>query len=85
MVHQGYTPQQSAAEMAMQSPAHAYLTDVVLVNQYGEKMRLYSDLIQGKVVVVNSFFGTCQGSCLLINHNLKKIQSHRQRCMYYLD
>ena len=57
-----------------QSPAHKYFTDVVLVNQNGEKMRFYSDLLQGKVVIINSFFGTCQGSCLPVNHNLEKVQ-----------
>src|SRR5947207_6930855 len=47
--------QNSAAD---QSPAHKYFTDVVLVNQNGEKMRLYSDLLQGKVVIINSSFAT---------------------------
>lgn len=74
VIQQDGTTQQSVAETAVQSPAHAYFTDVVLVNQFGEKMRLYSDLIQGKVVVINSFFGTCQGSCLPTNHNLEKVQ-----------
>lgn len=71
-------PAQSAASSqnpaADQSPAHKYFTDVVLVNQNGEKMRLYSDLLQGKVVIINSFFATCQGSCLPMNRNLEKIQ-----------
>lgn len=66
--------QQSAAAGAEQSPAHKYFTDVVLVNQNGEKMRFYSDLLQGKVVIINSFFGTCQGSCLPMNRNLEKVQ-----------
>jgi protein SCO1 len=57
-----------------QSPAQKYFTDVVLVNQNGEKMRFYSDLLQGKVVIINSFFATCQGSCLPINRNLQKVQ-----------
>lgn len=74
VIQQDGTTQQSVAETVVQSPAHAYFTDVVLVNQFGEKMRLYSDLIQGKVVVINSFFGTCQGSCLPTNHNLEKVQ-----------
>lgn len=74
VIQQDGTTQQSVAETAVQSPAHAYFTDVVLVNQFGEKMRLYSDLIQGKVVVISSFFGTCQGSCLPTNHNLEKVQ-----------
>ncbi len=56
------------------SPAHKYFTDVVLVNQNGEHMRLYSDLLQGKVVIINSFFATCQGSCLPLTRNLEKVQ-----------
>lgn len=58
-----------------QSAAHKYFTDVVLINQNGEKMRFYSDLLQGKVVIINSFFGTCQGSCLPMNRNLEKVQA----------
>ena len=57
-----------------ESPAQKYFTDVVLVNQNGEKMRLYSDLLKGKVVIINSFFATCQGSCLPMNRNLEKVQ-----------
>ena len=63
-------PEQTAAE----SPAHKYFTDVVLLNQSGERMRLYSDLLQGKVVIIDSFFATCQGSCLPMNRNLEKVQ-----------
>jgi protein SCO1/2 len=57
-----------------QTAAQKYFTDVVLLNQNGERMRLYSDLLQGKVVVINSFFATCQGSCLPMNRNLEKMQ-----------
>ncbi|PYS86052.1 MAG: hypothetical protein DMF70_03020, partial [Acidobacteria bacterium] len=63
-------PEQTAAE----SPAHKYFTDLVLLNQNGERMRFYSDLLQGKVVIINSFFATCQGSCLPMNRNLEKVQ-----------
>lgn len=66
--------QQQAAKPAAQSPAQTYFTDVVLVNQNGEKMRFYSDLLHGKVVVINSFFATCQGSCLPMERNLEKMQ-----------
>ena len=65
------TPPTPATE---QSPAQKYFTDVVLVNQNGEKMRFYSDLLQGRVVIINSFFGTCQGTCLPMNRNLEKVQ-----------
>jgi len=57
-----------------ESGAKNYFTDVLLVNQNGEKMRFYSDLLQGKVVVINSFFATCTGSCLPLNRNLEKLQ-----------
>ena len=56
------------------SAAHKYFTDVLLVNQNGEKMRLYSDLLQGKVVIINSFFATCQATCLPMSRNLEKVQ-----------
>lgn len=65
---------QEPASTLQQSPAHKYFTDVVLINQNGEKMRLYTDLLQGKVVIINSFFATCQGSCLPMNRNLEKVQ-----------
>lgn len=65
---------QQAAQQPEQSPAQKYFSDVQLVNQNGEKMRLYSDLLQGKTVIINSFFATCQGSCLPMMRNLEKVQ-----------
>lgn len=56
------------------SPAKKYFTDVMLVNQNGQKMRFYTDLLQGKVVIINSFFATCAGSCLPLTRNLEKLQ-----------
>lgn len=59
---------------APDSAGHKYFTDVELINQDGKKLRFYSDLLQGKVVIINSFFATCQGSCLPLNQNLEKVQ-----------
>ena len=58
-----------------ESSAKKYFTDVVLVNQNGEKLRFYTDLLQGKVVIINSFFATCAGSCLPLTRNLEKLQT----------
>jgi len=58
-----------------ESAAKRYFTDTILINQNGEKMRFYSDLLQGKVVIINSFFATCTGSCLPLNRNLEKLQA----------
>lgn len=71
--HVDTSPQEPGAGVE-QSPAHKYFTDVVLVNQNGVKMRFYTDLLQGKVVIINSFFATCQGSCLPMSRNLEKVQ-----------
>jgi protein SCO1/2 len=56
------------------SPAQNYFTDVVLVNQDGEKMRFYSDVLKGKTVVISSFFTTCTSVCPPMNRNLEKVQ-----------
>lgn len=59
-------------------PNHArnYFGDVQLVNQDGETMRLYSDLMEGKTVVINSFFATCQAVCPTLSARLTEIQTH---------
>ena len=67
-------PATTPADTSGQSGTQKYFTDVVLINQNGQKMRFYSDVLQGKVVVINSFFATCQGSCLPMSRNLEKVQ-----------
>ncbi|MEA2465608.1 MAG: hypothetical protein QOJ98_3355 [Acidobacteriota bacterium] len=57
------------------SPARNYFTDVVLTDQDGKPVRFYSDVLQGKTVVVESFFSSCTGTCPLMNATFAKIQS----------
>jgi protein SCO1/2 len=64
----------AAAQDARQQAAQKYFTDVELVNQDGEKMRLYSDLLKDRVVVINFFFATCKGTCLPMNRSIQKVQ-----------
>ena len=54
--------------------AEKYFTDVELVNQDGEKVRFYSDVLKGKTVVVNAFFTTCTSVCPPMNRSMEKIQ-----------
>ena len=56
------------------SPARKYFTDVELLNQNGEKVRFYSDVLKGKTVIVNAFFTTCTSVCPPMNRNMEKIQ-----------
>lgn len=61
-------------ETGRRAAAEKYFTDIILINQDGQPVRFYSDLIKNKVVVINAFFATCRGSCLPINRNLEKVQ-----------
>lgn len=56
------------------SAARKYFTDVVLVNQDGQEMRLYSDLMQDRIVVINPFFTSCRGVCPAMMQGLLEIQ-----------
>ena len=60
-------PQQASA-------AEKYFTNTELVMQDGKTVRFYTDVLKGKVIVINCFFATCQGSCLPMNRNFEKIQ-----------
>jgi protein SCO1/2 len=62
------------ASARISSPAEKYFSDVELINQDGQKMRFYSDVLKDKVVVINTFFTTCTGVCPPINRNLEKVQ-----------
>lgn len=54
--------------------AREYFPDVLLVNQDGESMRFYSDLIQGKSVVISVFFTSCVGVCPVLSQKVAAIQ-----------
>ena len=56
------------------SAAAKYFSDVELINQDGQKMRFYSDVLKDKVVIINAFFSTCTSVCPPINRNLEKVQ-----------
>lgn len=62
------------AKAAAESPAQKYFTDVELINQHGEKLRFYSDLIKGRTVIINAFFTTCTSVCPPMNKNFARVQ-----------
>ena len=69
--HAGHHQQGATTEP---SAAQKYFTDVELLNQDGERVRFYSDVLKGKTVVVNAFFTTCTSVCPPMNRNFEKIQ-----------
>ena len=56
------------------SAAEKYFSDVELINQDGQKLRFYSDVLKNKVVVINTFFTTCTSICPPMNRNFEKMQ-----------
>ena len=56
------------------SPAEKYFSDVELLDQDGQKVRFYTDVLKNKVVVINTFFTTCTSICPPMNRNFEKMQ-----------
>jgi protein SCO1/2 len=56
------------------NPAREYFTDTVLLDQDGHSHQLYSDLIAGRIVIINEIFTGCRSSCPLIMARLAELQ-----------
>jgi cytochrome oxidase Cu insertion factor (SCO1/SenC/PrrC family) len=69
-------PPAPPAAPASPTRGQRYFTDVPLVNQYGETMRLYSDVLRDKVVVIHVFFSECKNTCPLMLATYQKLQDH---------
>jgi len=54
--------------------ARKYFTDTMLVDQNGRSHRFYSDLVAGRVVVMNIIFTGCRSSCPIIMGRLLELQ-----------
>lgn len=50
------------------------IPDVALLNQHGDTVHFYSDLIRGKVVAINTIFTTCTTICPLMGANFAKLR-----------
>ncbi len=66
----------AGAQAAAASPGQKYFGDIKLLNQDGQEMNLYSDLMRGRTVVINVMFTTCTGACPVMSATIEKIQTH---------
>lgn len=64
------TPMDPEAE----AKAREYFTDLPVVTQDGERLRFFSDLLKGRIVVVTLFYTECTGMCPLTNQKLAEVQ-----------
>lgn len=51
--------------------AREYFSDTYLVNQDGEEVRFYTDVLKDRIVVINFMFASCEGACPLITQKMR--------------
>ena len=64
----------SASAEDEESRAREYFTNLELINQDGETLRFFDDVLKDKVVVINFIFTNCQGACPLVTHKLTLVR-----------
>ncbi|WP_373048083.1 SCO family protein [Vulgatibacter sp.] len=62
------------AVASAEEAARRWFTDRPVVDQHGKRHRFYSDLVRGRIVLVNFGFTECQGACPPIAANLARVQ-----------
>jgi protein SCO1/2 len=69
-------PRASGSPSPQSSASQRYFTDVPLLDQDGVKRRFYSDLLQGKVVIINVLFTRCDNACPVMSQTFARIQEY---------
>jgi cytochrome oxidase Cu insertion factor (SCO1/SenC/PrrC family) len=59
-----------AAEADRDEAARKYFTDRVLIDQDGNRLRFYSDVLKDRVVLINVIYTNCRDACPLITQLL---------------
>lgn len=54
--------------------ARAYFTNLELIDQNGDTVRFFDDVLKDKVVVINFIFTNCDGACPLMTHKLTQVR-----------
>lgn len=64
----------SAEESEEIARAREYFTNLELINQDGETVRFFDDVLKDKVVLVNFIFTNCEGACPLMTHKMTLVR-----------
>jgi len=70
---EGVAPDQPAIQIAMKGSSAP--SAIVLWNQDGERIHFYRDLIEGKVVAINTIFTTCLTICPIMGLYFAELQN----------
>jgi len=53
--------------------ARGYFTDTEMTTHEGSKVRFYSDVLKGRVVMINVMYTSCKGSCPMLTQKLSLV------------
>jgi cytochrome oxidase Cu insertion factor (SCO1/SenC/PrrC family) len=64
----------TASNDASEAKARDYFTNLEVIDQNGQRLNFYDDVLKEKVVEINFIFTNCQGACPLMTKNLTYIR-----------
>lgn len=74
----GFSPYVTAsagtADAESEQKAREYFTNLEVIDQDGQSLRFYDDVLKGKVVAINFIFTNCQGACPLMTRNMTVVR-----------
>ncbi len=65
----------SVEDKSREKTRKRYFPNFELTTHEGKKVRFYDDLIKDKIVVINFMYAKCEGICVPITQNLKRVQA----------
>jgi cytochrome oxidase Cu insertion factor (SCO1/SenC/PrrC family) len=65
---------EDSAAASEEARAREYFTNLELVNQDGETVRFFDDVLKDKVVVISFIFTNCEGACPIITRKLTLVR-----------
>jgi cytochrome oxidase Cu insertion factor (SCO1/SenC/PrrC family) len=67
---QAGVPTAATDDAAAEEKARKFFTDLEVIDQNGNKLRFYSDVLKDRVVLVNFIFTNCQDYCPMVTQKL---------------
>jgi cytochrome oxidase Cu insertion factor (SCO1/SenC/PrrC family) len=64
----------TSTDAAAEAKAREYFTNIELIDQNGQRLAFYDDVLKGNIVVISFIFTNCQGACPLMTRNLTMIR-----------
>jgi cytochrome oxidase Cu insertion factor (SCO1/SenC/PrrC family) len=68
-------PLAGLAQESAEDKARKYFTDTQVIDQNGNKLRFYSDVLRDRVVLISFMFMNCEGACPLQAQKLKQARA----------